>query len=467
MERRSRDIVTPGRRDVLKLGGLALAGACVWPLKVAAAAKGTPRGTARACIMLELKGAIHQQFNFDFKDTKHTPKDLEPKKLTSDITLSQTLFPRLGDFIDKIAFTRTTKGAEFVHFTGQYHTQAGRALNLGLAREIPAFGSVIAYELESSRKESDSFPAYVSTSLTEAVAGAIGSGFLPARFTGFDLDPISIFETFSVANEVVNQRLEQRWRLLEQYMKISEGERKSLGKNAADYQAFYQEARKLRSDPKWIQAFTTTPEEKKRYGENKTGLGCIVAKNLIAANAGTRFVYVYTDANSDFDCHHDMFDRKAKSNIYVAGNTLDKALSSLLEDLSKLPGTEAGKTLLDETLVFATSEFGRTPEMNPAKGSDHYPEVYTQFWAGGGVKGGRAIGKTNEVAGKAVDTGWNHKQQPRMDNAVATIYSALGIDWLKKFTNTPSGRDYEYVQSAPVGSGGEFISNDEIAALFE
>ena len=53
-----------------------------------------------------------------------------------------------------------------------------------------------------------------------------------------------------------------------------------------------------------------------------------------------------------------------------------------------------------------------------------------------------------------------------MDNTVATIYSALGIDWLKSIENTPSGRTYEYIQTAPLG-GAEFISNDEIAPLFE
>ena len=53
-----------------------------------------------------------------------------------------------------------------------------------------------------------------------------------------------------------------------------------------------------------------------------------------------------------------------------------------------------------------------------------------------------------------------------MDNAVATIYSVLGIDWMKELTNTPSGRAYVYVQSAPVGLGAEFIANDEIGPLF-
>jgi uncharacterized protein (DUF1501 family) len=131
-----------------------------------------------------------------------------------------------------------------------------------------------------------------------------------------------------------------------------------------------------------------------------------------------------------------------------------------------MPGSQPGKTLLDETMIVAGSEFGRTPWMNPVAGRDHYREVYSTLFAGGGVKGGRAVGRTNEDASRAVDTGWNHRQQPYRDNVVATIYSALGIDWLQTIENTPSRRAYEYIQTAPLG-GGEFISNDEIATLFE
>jgi len=467
MERRLYDII-PTRRDLLKWGGAALAGAwvdrVVWPLQVRAAGKANPRGSARNCILIELAGAINQAVCFDFKDMKWMPKDLEPQKLTSDITLSKTLFPRLSGHIDKLAFSRTTKASEVVHFTGQYHTQTGRAMNIALSREIPAMGSLVAYELESRRKSTDTFPSYVSASLTTARAGSIGSGFLPVRFTGLDLDPTTVFETFSGGNDGLNAVLEERWRLLEQFAKVSQAERESLGKNAADYQSFYEEARRLRFDPKWVATFKTSPEEKKRYGEDKLGMGCLMAKNLLAANAGTHFVYVY--GGDIWDHHGKMLDRSGRNNLYVTAGGLDTALSSLLEDLAKLPGAEAGKTLLDETLILATSEFGRTPEMNPGGGTDHYPGVYTQLWAGGGVKGGRVMGKTDELASKAVEVRWNHRQQPWMDDATATVYSALGIDWLKELTNTPSGRAYHYVQTSPVGSGGESIAADELAPLF-
>jgi uncharacterized protein (DUF1501 family) len=144
---------------------------------------------------------------------------------------------------------------------------------------------------------------------------------------------------------------------------------------------------------------------------------------------------------------------------------LDRALSNLVKDLATTPSKTPGKMLLDETMVVVTSEFGRMPYMNNVYGRDHYKDTYTSMFLGAGVKPGRIIGKTNEDCSKCTDTGWTHKQQPAMDNIVATIYSALGIDWLKVIDKTPSGRAYHYVQTAPVG-GSEFISDDSIDELF-
>ena len=105
------------------------------------------------------------------------------------------------------------------------------------------------------------------------------------------------------------------------------------------------------------------------------------------------------------------------------------------------------------------------PYMNNVYGRDHYKETYTSMFLGAGVKPGRVIGKTNDDCSKCVETGWNHKQQPVFDNLVATFYSALGIDWTKKVKNTPSGRDYEYVQRAPLGEA-NFIPTDPVNELF-
>jgi len=271
-----------------------------------------------------------------------------------------------------------------------------------------------------------------------------------------------VFDTFGGGSgEAANKVLQERWGFLGGLSEMVEGERKSLGSRETDYRAYYQDAFRVLNDPRWTKVFQASDDEKKRYGEDEYGLGLIMAKNLISSDAGTRVVHVY-DGNR-WDQHTQIFVRSAKVNHYVNCVRFDKGYVSLLTDLAKMPGHEPGKSLLDETIILATSEFGRTPEINPVLGRHHWRFAYTQMWAGGGIQGGRVIGETKD--GLSVNTGWKHKEQPQMDNAAATIYSALGIDWHKRIENTPSGRAYDYVQTAPLG-GSEFISNDEIAELF-
>ena len=103
-----------------------------------------------------------------------------------------------------------------------------------------------------------------------------------------------------------------------------------------------------------------------------------------------------------------------------------------------MPGHESGKTLFDETLIVVAHEFGRTADMNPHNGRDHWIEAYSDMFLGGGVKPGRVIGKTDEVGAKVIDKGWKYKEQPMMDHVASTVYSALGIDFSKRIGNTPS-----------------------------
>ena len=458
----------PSRRDVLQWGGVALASTwvdgLVWPLQIHAQGKSNPRGTARNCIFIELGGAISPMDCWDFKETRWTPKDLDVTEVAKDLYLSRTLFPQLVTKMNRVALVRSLQAPELIHFNGQYHTQTGRSLNPAVAREIPAFGSVIAFELASQRRPTDSFPTYVSTNLTKARAGSIGAGFLPTWTTGLDLDPSTVFQAFGGNAEGVNLVLEERWRLLSALAKVNEGQRQALGQRSSDYQTFYDEAHRLLSDERWSHVFRASDEEKQRYGDDEFGLGCILARNLLKADAGTRFVYVYD--GDRWDHHAGIFDRKAEWNHYRTCTRLDKGLVSLMDDLATAPGHAPGKSMLDETLIVAQSEFGRTPGMNPVAGRDHYKGAYTGLYVGGGVIGGRVIGRTDLDGSACVDAGWRHRRQPFMDNTVASIYSALGIDWRKSVQNTPSGREYVYVDTVSLGGGGMMVS-DEIAPLFE
>jgi uncharacterized protein (DUF1501 family) len=160
-----------------------------------------------------------------------------------------------------------------------------------------------------------------------------------------------------------------------------------------------------------------------------------------------------------------IWDRAAESNHYKLCAELDPALASLMEDLSSTPSkTDPSKTLLDETLVVVMGEFGSTPgALNNMAGRDHHNKVFPALFAGAGVTPGRILGASDKDGARCAETGWHRKEQPRIENVVATMYSALGIDWAKEIRNTPSGRAYVYVD--PLGANG-YVPTDEIASLY-
>jgi len=198
----------PTRRELLKYGGLGLFGASlegVWPLKLRAAdtsAKTHPRGNARNVIFFEISGAISHLDTFDFKDNSATPKDFQVHKIDTGIYLPVNLFPRMEKVMNRIAIQRSFVSHEEVHLRGQYYVQAGRQLNVAFAREIPSVGSVVASELEKFRRNSDTFPTYVSFNLETNLVGALSTGFLPPRFSVFDLNAQAALTGMSLVAEL-------------------------------------------------------------------------------------------------------------------------------------------------------------------------------------------------------------------------------------------------------------------------
>jgi uncharacterized protein (DUF1501 family) len=100
----------------------------------------------------------------------------------------------------------------------------------------------------------------------------------------------------------------------------------------------------------------------------------------------------------------------------------------------------------DSTLIVIMGEFGRTPGvLNSRGGRDHYRQVMSVAMLGGGVRGGRAIGLSDANGANIVEFGWSGNRAIYTEDIAATIYSALGIDWTKSITDTPSGRRYYYI----------------------
>jgi Protein of unknown function (DUF1501) len=472
------------RRELLKLFGISVGAGmlepAVWPRNVQAQSKKvTPRKSARNVIFIQNCGAMSQHETFDFKETKWTAKDLDIQKVNSDFLISKALFPNYEKWAPKASLVRSLWENSLVHFTGQYHSQAGRAFNPAILREVPAMGSLIASELDHERKPSDTFPTFMSVDLWNARCPQIGSGMLHPRFAGLDLNTDSVFDSFAGEGSHTNEDLARRWEVLNRISEVSpSGSGEPIGGKADEYGAHYQYAYKILTDPRFKKVLNVTDEEKKRYGVDnekgtcKLGLAMLLARNVLAADAGARFIWVansYNGNNGPADNHDNIYGRGALAprgfllSIYESGPRLDAAFGSLIEDLSKMPGKEPGKTMLDETMVVMGHEFGRNPDMNLNAGRDHWGAVYTDLFIGGGVKPGRVIGKTDGY--KSLENGWNYKQQPMKDHVTSTIYSVLGIDYSKKIPNTPSGRAYEYQQTAPLG-GPAFIPLAEIEELF-
>jgi uncharacterized protein (DUF1501 family) len=218
-------------------------------------------------------------------------------------------------------------------------------------------------------------------------------------------------------------RLERRARLrdsIEQAM--PDIEKATASYNLDEY---YQRALSLIVSGRAREAFDIAAEGEKlrdRYGRNTFGQSLLLARRLV--EAGTRVVEVIWPkvANSDqhsWDHHVGLTERmKSKS-----GPMLDQGLSALFEDLDQ-------RGLLDETLVVALGEFGRSPERgvstsgnnNSADGRDHWPYCYTSIIAGAGIKRGYVHGESDKTASSPA------KDPVHPTELLATIYHAFGID---------------------------------------
>src|SRR6266700_3394433 len=330
------------RRELLKLFGISvgtsLAGEAAWPRKIQAQSrKVTPRKNVRNVIFIQNCGAMSPPECLDFKETRYTAKDLEVQTVNSDFVVSKTIFPNYVKWAPRATLVRSFYENSLVHSSAQYHTQAGRALNAAILREIPAFGSIVAYELESERQNSDTFPTFMSFDLWNARTPQIGAGMLHPRFSGLDINTASVFDAFGGGDEsgATNSVLAERWQVLNRMSEVSPSG--GIGGKASDYKAHYEYAFKILMDDRFKKVLHLTDEEKARYGvpkdkgAAKIGLAFLLARNVLAADAGSRFIYVsnsYNGGNGPADNHDQLYGRGAMApkgpqlSIYESGPRL-------------------------------------------------------------------------------------------------------------------------------------------------
>ncbi|MFN7922530.1 MAG: DUF1501 domain-containing protein [Bryobacteraceae bacterium] len=448
------------RREAFKLGALPISAYWFLPLlkpgNVQAAGTAKPRGSARFCIFVMLDGGQSHVDAWDLKEHKWTPQDFDIREVKPGVKWPTSLFPRLSGQLDRVALLRSMEAWDSVHGRAQYYVQAGHALNPALQKEIPALGSVVALEYQQRRRPTDSLPTYVAMNVTQSQAGLLKSGFLPAAYSPFHIDTETGFSAYSL-DPSSKKELSRRWALLKDFDARLRNDSSLQAKAYRDYNDHYEAAVRLLNDPKTAKLFEISAEENQRYGKTTVGDACVIARNLVEADNGTHFIFLQQDG---WDHHKDIY---KNANHYKHCRELDPALSSLIEDLATRKRAD-GTTLLEETMVVCMGEFGRTPgALTGLNGRDHYQYAFTILMAGGGIKGGQIIGKTDEQGAKVIDPGWGVKRSVYMEDLATTVYSALGIDWKKKIQNTPSGRDFYYIEPF---AAKEMIGHREIEPLF-
>jgi hypothetical protein len=400
------------------------------------------KNSAKSCIFIFLTGAPSHTDTWDFKEGSWTPADFAPDTFAGgNIRFARGLMPKTAAQLDKIAFVRSGLSWAAVHQLGQTWAQIARNPGGATGAIAPHIGAVVSIESQAQRAISDVLPGFIALNST----GIPTSGYLPATYAPFEVQTEQTgLATLSHPDGAT--RFTDRWNFLHQLdLNRTSG---ALGKNANDMNDFYSSAKTLMDAPGINNLFSFSTDDHTKYGATDFGDSLIVARNLVASRKGTRFVQA---TFGGWDHHSDIYDKTAAQSLYTQSAAFDPAYASLLADLAAMPGSVAGKTQLDETLVVVVAEFGRTTgALNNQGGRDHYLRMSTA-WAGGGVRGGRAIGKTDAVGDKVIDYGWSEGRDIRPEDVTSTIYSAMGIDYTIVRHDDPLNRGFEYVPFAKDG----------------
>ena len=410
----------------------------------------TPRGTAKNAIFVFLPGAPSQIDTWDLKEGAWTPTELAPTDFPGGIRFPQGLLPQIASHLPDIAILRSCQSWALVHGLAQAWSQISRNPTGALGNVAPHIGSVVALEMQSRRNPlADVLPSFVALN----TGSIVGSGYFASLYSPFSVQP-STNGLSSLIHPDGSNRFALRWSDLETLdANLRSGE--PLGKDAADVSAFYGQAKVLVDSSDVNALFTYTSDESQRYGSTSFGNSCVVARKLLAGRRGARFIQVTLGG---WDNHSNIY-AKTETSLFSQAAQLDAGLGNLIADLKSTPGETSGRTLFDETLIVVLGEFGRTVGiLNGQAGRDHFLRTSVLF-AGGGVRGGRAIGGTDAAGAKLQDPGWSGNRDIKPEDLAATIYSALGIDWTTVRYDDPLKRGFEYV---PFAKDGSYKPVDEI-----
>ncbi len=438
------------RRSFLQVGAAAMAGLSLPNLMSMQASGAIDQSNAKIknCITIFLVGSPGHVDTFDMKPD--APDDIRGKFKPIDTNAPGIQicehFPLMARMMDRVALIRSLH-----HKTGASHENGQRWMMSGhdfnAANPQPYMGSVISrvFGSKGNLPASIILPDKIGNTGTATPHGQ-KAGYLGSAHEPFFLGGDPAATDFKVKNLTppagqTEFRINARQNLLAQ---IDNLQRRTETKTTKQFDTAYERAFSLLTSPETKKSFDLNEEPGKlrdRYGRNTLGQSCLMARRLI--ERGSRFVTVnHFDTVFNITCWDMHADGGGLNNTYLDYERhlcpqLDQAFTALLEDLEQ-------SGLLEETVIAVLSEFGRTPKLNPKGGRDHYPSAWTNFFAGGPIKGGQVIGSTDKIGAAP------HDRPILPPQIVASIYTAMGIDLETTMMPGPGSRPTRFIEAEPI-----------------
>lgn len=408
------------RRNFLKIGGLALGGLTLPGLLRAQAAAGEKAANHKSVIMIYLPGGPSHMDTYDLKPNAPAEYRGEFKAIPSNVPGMDfcELFPRQAAIADKLTIVRSVVGAVSEHAPALLMSGYGESVGKAQGGR-PGLGAILS---KLQGPTDPRVPPYVSLmgNATGLDAGYAGVAHRPFTPDGPGLENLALNGTVSL------NRLDDRRSLLSGFDRFrNEADRTGV---MTGMDSFTARAFEMITAPKTRDALDLNredPRTRERYG---TATQFLTARRLV--EAGVRCV---TLAIGGWDTHGNNFG-------HLRGQlpTVDQAVATLVEDLH-------ARGLDHDCSVVMWGEFGRTPRINSGAGRDHWEPVMSALIAGGGLKMGQVIGKTNARGEVAID------RPITVQQVLATLYHGLGVDPATTLTSSSGRPMYLLDDRTPIG----------------
>ena len=374
------------------------------------------RRNHKAAILLWMGGGPSTIDIWDLKPGSATGGPFQPISTSGDVQICEHL-PSLAKQMHNLAVVRSMSTREADHNRGRYYMHTGFVPSTNV--EHPGYGSVISHELMASRNDLD-IPPFVSVGGASEGPGFLGMAWAPfnvgrdgrVRDMDMRLDDRRLMQRMYALDLIENNFVSERRGT------AAEDHRKILGKTLELLTSKQMEAFRVDKEPQAV---------RDAYGTG-FGQGCLLARRLV--EAGVPFVEVDMGG---WDMHQGIFDTLQNNHL----PELDRGFSTLMQDLQD-------RGLLQDTVVIWMGEFGRTPRINGDGGRDHWARAWSVVVGGGNIKGGIAIGETNEDGTEVLGETYSS------EDLMASVCHALGISLETTYTSK-NGRPMK------IAGGGKLI----------